>query len=256
MCGGGVNMQNEKNAVPETVKARQVYLEMLFLAAALVAIWRFVQNTPVMSVVIGVIIAARFIFIRRRHDWIFFLIGFVAGGGNDLISMAKGVYYYTPHHLLPVPIPIWMLVFWGHIFVAFRQLFQVAPFQPPTGKWPLLKLDTRFAVDLATVIILRIIIYRFVQHEPYPTIGYAAVIIARLAILRPAKFEWMLMSVIVPLGVLYEGALIKFGLYVYYDPVFLGMPAWLIMYWVFMIPVFVKSIFDRIEYSLAAKSEC
>ncbi|MFH1149126.1 MAG: hypothetical protein V1748_01495, partial [Actinomycetota bacterium] len=105
--------------MPESTDLRQVLLEFTFLATAAIFIGFFGQNTPLMSVLIGANIIARFLLIRRRYDWIFFLIGFVLGGGNDLASMARDVYRYTPPTFLPVPIPFWMLVFWGQIFVAF-----------------------------------------------------------------------------------------------------------------------------------------
>lgn len=244
-------MAGETNKSPEAVGMKQFWLEVFFMLTALAAVRGFVQNTPVMSALIGINLAARFIFIRRKHDWIFFMIGFVAGGGNDLISMIKNVYYYTPKDV--IPIPIWMLVFWGHIFVAFRQMFQLKPFQAEEGKWPPLKLDARIAFDLATLIALRIVIYKFVRHEPTPAIAYASIIAARLLLMRPAKHELLLMMVVTPMGIAYEAALIKCGLYVYYDPIFMGMPAWLMIYWVFMLPVLVKGLFDRIEFSLAQK---
>ena len=227
---------------------------MLFLLVPLAALRFFVDNTPMMSAVIGVNIAARFLLIGRRYDWIFFLIGFICGGGNDLMSMIKGVYYYTPEHLLPAPIPIWMLVFWGHIFVAFRQLFRLPALGLSPVPDPPWKVDRRLVTDLVTVVALRIIIYNFVQQEPVPAIGYAAAIVLRVLALPPRKNEWLAMAVVVPLGVLYEAALIGLGLYVYFDPVFLGMPAWLIIYWVFMLPLFIKGIFDRIEVALARRA--
>jgi len=238
---------------PENTTVKQVLFEMVFLAAALAAVGFFMENTAVMSALIGVNIAARFVFIRRRHDWIFFLIGVVAGGGNDLLSMIKGVYYYTPEHLLPAPIPIWMLVFWGHIFVAFRQLFQLRAFGLSPVPDPPWKIDRRIVADLLTVIVLRIIIYNFVKQEPVPAIGYAAVVALRLIVVPPKRNEWLLMAVVVPLGVGYEAALIGLGLYVYFDTVFLGMPAWLIIYWTFMLPLFIKGVFDRIEVALAGR---
>lgn len=239
--------------IVKPVSIKQIYKEIFFLCTALAAIGLFCQNTRVMYLLIGVNIAARFIFAGRRHDWIFFLIGLIGGGGNDLLSMIKGVYYYTPKDIFPLPIPVWMLFFWGHIFVAFRQLFQQAAFQGTDFGGRPWKLDKRLIADIFTIVILRIIIYRFVKHEPIPTIGYASVIALRMIVLPPGKHEWKLMAVAVPVGWAYEAALIKFGLYVYYNPVFAGMSAWLMLYWTFMIPVFLKGIYDRVEATLAEK---
>lgn len=246
-------MGNNQAPVVEGTTVKKVLLEFFFLAVAAVFVAFFSQNTPLMSVLIGVNIVVRFICIRRKNDWVFFLIGFVLGGGNDLLSMIRGVYRYTPPHLLPVPIPFWMLVFWGQIFVAFRQLFQLPVFQGAQISGNPWKPDFRLITDISVFVLLRIAIYLTVRHEPLPTILFGVIVALRLMIIPPRKNEWLLIALVTALGVGYEGALIAFGLYVYYDPVFLGMPAWLIIYWVFMIPIFTKGIFDRIETSLAAR---
>lgn len=247
-------MEDTEAVVPESTTYRQVLLEFLFLwiAAAFVAF--FGQNTPLMSALIGVTIIVRFLVIGRRHDWVFFMVGFVLGGGNDLISMARDVYRYTPNTFLPVPIPFWMLVFWGQIFVAFRQLFRLPVFQGPPIEGKPWKPDLRLVVDISVFVLLRVLIYLFVKQEPIPTIAFAAVVLLRFMVIPLKRNEWLLVAVTVVLGLSYEAALIAFGLYVYYDPVFLGMPAWLMIYWAFMIPIFMKGIFDRMEVSLAASS--
>lgn len=247
-------IQNEEAVAVESTTIRQVVLEFVFLGVAAVFIAFFMEKTPLISALICVNIIARFMLIGRRHDWVFFFIGFVLGGGNDLVSMLTHVYRYTPPQVLHMPIPFWMLVFWGQILVAFRQLFQLPVFQGPPVRGNPWRIDFRLIADITTFIALRIIIYNFVRHEPVPTIAFAAVVILRLIIIPPRKREWLLIGVVVVLGLSYEAVLIALGLYVYYDPVFLGMPAWLMIYWAFMIPVFAKGIFDRIETSLAARS--
>lgn len=245
----------ENGEVPvESTTIKQVLLELLFLGTAALFIAFFCQNTPLMSVLIGVNIVARFLVIGRKNDWIFFLIGLFLGGGNDLMSMLRDVYRYTPPHLLPIPIPIWMLFFWGQIFVAFRQLFQLPLFQRPPIQGNPWKPDFRLVADISVFVALRVAIYLLVRQEPWPTILFAAIVALRFILIPPSKNEWLLVVLVTALGVGYEALLIAFGLYVYYDPVFLGMPAWLIIYWVFMIPVFMKGIFDRIETSLAARN--
>ncbi len=242
-------MMEQKRVCVATI--RQVVCEMAFLAVPLVALKFFLMETPVMSIVIGLNLLARFILMRRKGDWIFFLIGLICGGGNDLLSMIRGVYFYTPPTILPAPIPIWMLFFWGHIFTAFRQLFMLKQFigpEPVGSPW---KIDKRLIADVITFAILRWIIYSFVQQEPIPAVGYASVVILRIALVPPSLREIKLMAVVVPLGIFYEAALIHLGLYIYHDPVFLGMPAWLMIYWAFMLPLFVKGIFERIEYTIA-----
>lgn len=244
-------MQNEEAVAVESTSIKQVLLEFLFLCTAAAFVAFFAQNTPLMSALVGANIIARFILIRRKHDWVFFLTGFVFGGGNDLISMITRVYRYTPDALLPIP--FWMLVLWGQIFLAFRQLFQLPVFQGPPFRGNPWRPDFRLITDVATFIALRIIIYNFVRHEPIPTIAFAAVVLVRLVIIPPKKRDWLLILTVVVLGLGYEAALIAFGLYIYDDPVFLGMPAWLMIYWLFMIPIFAKGIFDRIETTLSAR---
>ncbi len=234
---------------------KQVLFELVFLAAAVVAVAFFCRNTPVMSALAAAVISARFILIGRRYDWIFLLIGVVAGGGNDMLSMMKGVYRYLPPHELSIPIPLWMLLFWGYVFVAFRQLFALPAFRGDGFGGKPWAIDARLIADLAVVIAFRIIIYHFVRHEPIPTIGYASVLALRLLVIPPKARDWKLMAVVMVAGPAYEALLILFGLYFYYDPVFLGMPAWLLIYWAFIIPIFMKGIFDRVEEYLAVQRE-
>ncbi|HOO56827.1 MAG TPA: DUF2878 family protein [bacterium] len=239
--------------LPEATTWRQVGKEMFFIFLPLVALFFFVENTPVMTVLIALIIIFRFVLIGQRNDWIFMAIGVIAGGGNDLLSMLKGVYYYTPQHILPAPIPVWMLFFWGHIFVAFRQLFRLPVYRDFTGQDNPWRIDARLVADIAVVVLFRVIIYNTVKNEPLPTLGYAAVLAVRLILLPPRPYEWKLMFMVMVLGPLFEGALIALGLYVYFDPVFMGMPAWLLIYWAFILPIFMKNIFDRAEVALARK---
>lgn len=246
-------VENEASAVPKSTTPRQVLLELLFLMIAAAFVAFFGQNTPLMSALIGATIIVRFLVIGRRHDWVFFLLGFLLGGGNDYLSMARDVYRYTPHTFLPVPIPFWMLVFWGQIFVAFRQLFRLPVFEGPPIEGKPWRPDLRLVADVSVFVVLRILIYMFVRQEPIPTIAFAAVVALRFIVIPLKRNEWLLVAVTVTLGLAYEAALIAFGLYVYYDPVFLGMPAWLMIYWAFMIPIFMKGIFDRIEASFARR---
>lgn len=230
---------------------KNIIKESVFLIIAVLIIAFFGQNTRAMSLLIPINFAARCLLLRRKHDWLFFIIGVIGGGGNDVMSMAKGVYYYTPPHELSVPIPLWMLIFWGHIFVFFRHLFKMSTFhneQHYENPW---KPDTRLAADIITYLLLRFVIYNFVHSEPVPAIAYVVIILARLLFIPPKKNDLKLLCVVMLIGPLYEAVLIKLGLYVYHNPVFLGMPAWLLLYWAFMIPVFTKGIFDRIESSFS-----
>ena len=236
---------------------RQVLGECFFLCLQALAVKGFAQDTRVMTALVSAIVLARFVVMGQKHDWVFFLLGVVAGGGNDMISMIKEVYRYTPDHFLKeqfdIPLPPWMLLFWGHVFTGFRHLFHLGVFQgPPLGRRPW-RLDKRLALDAATVAALRWVIYHTVRQEPLPTIGYALVLSARFLALPPTAAELRLMAVTTVLGILFEASLIGSGLYVYDDPVLLGMPAWLLIYWTFAIPVLAKGIFDRTEAGLARR---
>ena len=244
-------MTELKTNVPETTTPRRVGIEMYFLGMSLLAMSAYAQNTPVMTCLIVGNIALRFILMGRRYDWVYLLIGVAGGGGNDLMSMLKDVYYYTPKDVLPIP--IWMLLLWGHVFVAFRQFFRLPFFIGPELKGKPWRLDKRLIADIAVVVLFRVIIYNFVHKDPIPTYAFGAVLAARLILIPPKIHEWKLIAAIMILGPAYEAACIRFGLYVYYNPVFLGMPAWLLIYWVFIVPLFMGGIFERMEYSQAAK---
>jgi len=81
------------------------------------------------------------------------------------------------------------------------------------------------------------------------------VLLLRLLVIPPKKHEWLLILAVMLLGPPFEAALIGFGLYVYFDPVLGGMPAWLLIYWIFAMPILLKGIFDRIEWGLARKQK-
>ena len=250
-----MNATNEINVLkPEATDLRRIGLELYFLCVPLIALSAYLMDTRIMTCVIVGNLALRFALLGRRADWIFLLIGVVAGGGNDLMSMLKGVYFYTPPSLLKqygAPIPIWMLLYWGHIFVSVRQPFQLPVFQgePPAGSpW---KIDRRLIADIIVVVAFRIIIYNTVQNEPWPTIGFASVLVLRLLAIPPKKHEWLLIAAVMLLGPPFEAALIGFGLYVYFDPILGGMPAWLLSYWIFALPLLLTGLFDRREGGLA-----
>jgi hypothetical protein len=72
----------------------------------------------------------------------------------------------------------------------------------------------------------------------------------RLLVFPPRPAERKLMLVILVLGPLYEALLIKGGLYEYQNGVVLGMPIWLVVYWVFISRV-IKTVFDWMEGKIA-----
>ena len=241
---------------PENITEPQAYQtagrglagEVAVMLVAVAAIFFLGQNTPVMSTVMAVIIIVRFALLNHRGDWMFFLLGVLVGGGNDLMSMYKGVYSYTPPTILPVPIPVWMVVFWGQIFVSFRTLMRFGPYRGP-DRAPEKLIDAPLALDIAVAVIYRLIIYRTASEDWLPDALFAAILIARLLIIAPEDHERKLMLTMLVVGPLYEILLIGCGLYDYQTGVVFGMPLWLIIYWVFIIRA-LKAIFDRVEYRL------
>lgn len=240
-------MEKSGRAAYESTR-KELYSEAGVLLFTALVIWFFNQNTPVMSVAMGLIIISRFIFLNRRGDWVFLLMGIALGGGNDVMSMYKEVYRYTPQTILPVPIPVWMLFFWGEAFIFFRKLMRYGPFLGSGEKPP--PIDLPLAVDLGLFIILRMIIYRYSSVEWLPDAAFAGIMVARLLILPPPANERKLLIAILILGPVYEFILIGCGLYIYQNPFILGVPLWLIIWWVFIFRV-LKAVTDRVEHKIA-----
>jgi hypothetical protein len=225
---------------------RELYSEVAVMSAAVILVYFFYENTRLMSVIMAALMIGRFALLNRKGDWLFFVIGVVVGGGNDVMSMYKEVYQYTPKSILPVPIPVWMVLFWGQIFVSFRKLMRFGPFRGPDQP-PKRLIDAPLALDVLIAVAYRMIIYRTASEYWLPDALFAAILIARLLVFPPKDHERKLMLAMLVIGPLYEILLIGCGLYVYQTGVVFGMPLWLIIYWVFIIRV-LKAIFDRVEY--------
>ena len=229
---------------------KELLSEAAVLLVSAAFIYFFAHRTYVMSGIMAAIIILRFALLNRRKDYIFFLIGLVVGGGNDLLSMYKGVYaYLPPHDFTDLPIPVWMLFFWGEIFVFFRKLMRFGPFLG--GNKHVEKLiDLPLALDFVVVITYRLIIYRTASQPWHPDALFAVILIIRLLLAPPLSHERKLMLLMLFLGPLYEIMLIASRLYSYQTGVVFGMPLWLIIYWVFVVR-FLKAVFDRLENFLA-----
>ncbi len=246
---------------PQTPQQRLMWeiLFMLIPTAAVGFLARLaaeeVSFTIIMTVIFAVNLAFRFILVNARGDWIFYLLGVVAGGGNDLMSMLNGVYTYTSLDFIPFLselIPLWMILFWGQIFLMFRKVFNLPWFkgEPFRRKGRYFKgwVDRKLIFDIVLLIMLRIVIYNTYDMEMWiPALIYAVLIGLRFALIPLRKNELALVAIL-PYAFLYEGLLVEFGLYQYINPVFLGMPLWLFLWWTFLIPTILKEVFDRIEY--------
>ncbi|MFO8056624.1 MAG: DUF2878 family protein [bacterium] len=236
----------KENARPYIAGFSALFLEALVLLAMAAMVFFYGQQTPLMTGFIGVLIAVRFALLYERGDVIYFLLGVIAGGGNDVMSMWRGVYSYTPPTILPVPIPVWMVVFWGLAFLFLRRLLRYSYFVE--DKAPRL-LNTPFLLDLVVVVAYRVIVYNYASEPWLPGALFAFILAVRVLLAPPTSRERTLMLLVLILGPFYESLLISGGLYNYQNPAFLGMPLWLIVYWVFIMR-FIKAIFDWMEKRL------
>jgi len=244
-------MEHEQERQPYVSSGKEVLAEAAVMLLVAVAVYFYGDNTKVMSIAVAAILIGRFVLLNRSGDWAFFLLGFVLGGGNDLVSMWREVYYYNPPTILPVPIPVWMLFFWGEAFLFFRRIMRFGPFLGEDAGGSIW--TGAFILDLFIIVIYRVIVYRWASVPWMPGALYAFILAARLVLIPPAANERRLMASVLVLGPFYEALLIRGGLYTYQNPVFLGMPLWLITYWIFIIR-FAKSVVDRIEHALADRT--
>jgi hypothetical protein len=218
--------------------------------------------TGILTIVFFANITLRFLTIREKGDWIFFLFGIAAGGGNDLMSMLRNVYDYNSITLIPLLnglLPLWNICFWGQVFLLFRKVFHVEWFKgepfKKDGKFVKGWLSIKLIVDLCILVFLRVVIYSTYNLVPWiPTLIYGCAILARFAVLKPEKNELLIM-VILPYAYLFEYLMVIFGLYTYNKASFLGMPIWLLLWWVFLVPIVLKQIFDMIEYYVDGKKK-
>ena len=245
-----------------TPKGRLVW-EAFFLLPIIVSVAVFGNAaklssifTIYLTITFTINICIRFLLLNQKGDWIFFLLGVIAGGGNDLMSMVNGVYNYTSIPILPFLqgiMPLWSVVFWGQVFLLFRKVFLVSWFKgtPFTKNGFLLRgwLSKKLIVDVIILIFLRVSIYNTYLDPLLPSILYSVGILIRFVLFRPKKNEWLIIAIL-PYAFCFEGLMVTFGLYEYYNPVFLGLPTWLMLWWVFLVPLVLKQVFDMIEYVL------
>ena len=252
---------------PETPEQRIIW-EVVFLTVIIAATAIFGQlaaidviYTVILTFIFSVNIIVRFLLINQKGDWIFFVFGVIAGGGNDLMSMMREVYNYTSVTIIPFLnglLPLWSIVFWGQVFLIFRKMFNIEWFKGEDfrkeGKFLKGWVDYALILDLILIVILRIIIYSTYNLDMWiPALLYAIFIIARLLIFHPKKNQLLIIAAL-PYAFIFEGLMVIFGLYVYINPIILGMPLWLILWWIFLVPIVLKEIFDRIEYLLKERN--
>jgi hypothetical protein len=246
---------------PETPEQRLIaeiwFLFIMIIVFGLFGMYSSIDVTFTIIITICVIInlILRFLVANQKGDWLFFLLGVAGGGGNDFISMINGVYYYTAIPIIPnLALPLFMWLFWGQVFLLFRKIFNLSWFKGEEFRkdgflakgW----VDKKIIFDIGLIISLRIVIYNtYLLDFWIPSLCYAIGLSIRFLIFPPKKNEFLII-VILPYAFLFEGLLVLFGLYIYYNPIFLGQPLWLFIWWVFLVPIFLKEIFDRCEFLL------
>ena len=262
--------KNSKNWLqyPPTTPEQRLIWEILFLFVMIVTVGLLGQlastdvlYTIIITTIFGINLSIRFILINERGDWLFFLLGVLAGGGNDLMSMITGIYSYSSITILPILnglLPLWMILFWGQIFLLFRKVFHLKWFRgdefqktkPGLSGW----VNKQLVIDLIVFACLRIAIYNTYMDPLLPSVFYAGIILIRIILFRPKKNELLIIAIL-PYAFLFEGLMVTFGLYVYINPTFLGMPAWLFLWWIFLVPLLLKEIFDRLEFYMKKKEK-
>ncbi len=127
------NVSSEKlfQYPPVTPEQRLIW-EILFLFVIIITVSIFgrlastnVIYTIIITIVFVINLIIRFVLLNEKGDWLFFLLGVLAGGGNDLMSMINGIYSYTSLTILPFLnglLPLWMILFWGQVFLIFQKI--------------------------------------------------------------------------------------------------------------------------------------
>ncbi len=211
--------------------------------------------TGIISIIFVVNLTFRFIFLNEKGDWLFFVLGVIVGGGNDLMSMIQEVYFYHSATLVPILdglLPLWMIVFWGQGFLVLRKVFNLSWIKgeefKPRGQFLKGWVDKTLLFDLCIIVILRVVIYHTVAMDWWiPGLIYGGIVLLRYIIIPPTLNQLNIM-VIMPYAFIFEALLCNFGLYDYINPVFLGMPMWLFFWWLFLMPTIVHAVFKRLEY--------
>jgi hypothetical protein len=254
-------------AYPPQTPTQRLMWEIFFLFPILVGVFFFgkaasmdVKYTWYLTIIFGINLIFRFVLVNQKGDWFFYIFGVIAGGGNDLLSMINGVYNYTSVTIIPALnglMPLWMILFWGQVILLFRKIFAIPALRgvkfTKSGKFFGGWADKALIFDCFLLISLRAVIYHFYLANPWiPAAIYFIGIMIRFILFPPKRNQWLIIATL-PYAYVFEGLLVEFGLYEYYYPAFLGMPGWLFLWWVFLVPIFVKELFDRFEYIIENK---
>lgn len=221
--------------------------ELLFLGLFLAAASLFSGEPWSMLGIVLAILVARFA-VLGVADFRFFLLGVLLGGGNDLMSMIRGVYAYdVPHPGVPWPMPLWMFLFWGQVFLVMRTVFALPWLRgprPTRGLWPP---GSALIIDLVAVVLMRIVVYSTYDHPVVPGVLLSVILVFTYVLHGMTASDAKLMLVTLIAGPFVEWVLISADVYDYMHPFVVGMPAWLLVWWLFATPL-LKRIFDRMDH--------
>ena len=205
--------------------------------------------------IVVALLAGRFAVIGARDDLRFFVLGVVLGGGNDLLSMIRGVYAYdVPHPGVPWPMPLWMFLFWGQVFLVMRTVFAQPWLRGPRATRPLWPPGAALVIDLVAVVVIRVVVYS-TYHDPLlPGLILCAILVLTYLLHGITASDAKVMGVTLVAGPLVEWILISADVYDYLNPFVVGMPAWLLVWWLFATPL-LKRIFDRMDFARPSEAE-
>ncbi len=253
--GSATQLQGEPAALP-AVSDRALLLDAAVIAVISVAICVASQRLIVMTVLVAVVMLARFIAFSRlptsergssmRTELLFFGVCTVLGAFNDFNSVVRHrIYDYD----VPVffatltTIPLWMLLYWGMILRFVTTLTRWGRFAArhrPRAELRLLGKSSwaPLIVALALVLATRQCIYRLYGDPLWSWVPFAVAIGIYVALFELTRRDLWLAGLFLLGGPLIEVAYIQLGsLHRYHLGWFGGVPLWIVLWWVLAVLV-------------------
>jgi hypothetical protein len=183
------------------------------------------RQGAVVFAIVAVVTGIRLVMVRDwRHIAVFF-VGVVLGAGADALQVTCGTYTYA--HPSLGPLPAYMLVTWGQIFLLLLSVLSLAnehePGWPPGRPRPALA-TVNWAVATAAVCLL--------HAAPWSVAATCAAMSAIVLIADRRTGDGVLCLLAAWLGPAAEGILVTGGVYTFSTPTVAGLPVWHPFYWV------------------------